>query len=104
MLEVLYQFTINNKVNGPIDYIATAQYNIDNQLILSINAHGSGTVGELEVEIDMTEEIKQTLIDLERLAKCIEIKSHMNNNQFLFYKLKYVQITIFRYILTEKSC
>lgn len=50
-------------------------YNIgynDNKLDLSIGAYGSGTVGELKVDIDMTDEIKQTIADLEKLAKCVE--------------------------------
>lgn len=51
----------------------TIEYN-NNMLDLSVAAYGSGTVGELNVSIEMTEEIKQTLNELEKLAKCVENK------------------------------
>lgn len=125
MLNVSYDFTVNDQVNGQVDYTSpnievkficngvkisfhpeilgksdewsnlimavenntkyricsegtnsnyTIGYN-DNKLNLSICAYGSGTVGELNVDIDLTEEIKQTLVGLEKLAKCIENKT-----------------------------
>lgn len=56
--------------DGTNSYYSIGYYG--NKLCLSIGAHGSGTVGELETEIEITEEIKQTLVELEKLAKCVE--------------------------------
>lgn len=41
---------------------------------LSVSAYGSGMVGSLNVDIVLNEEIRQTLIELEKLSKCIENK------------------------------
>lgn len=43
-------------------------------LTLSIGAYGSGTVGSLDITIPLSENVTQTLVELEKLAKCIEAR------------------------------